>query len=66
MKTTVEKDATANDISDESKDKKREILPRYYIVNTFSFFQIGSYNVHGSQGSKKVWTTPGFLFLILE
>ena len=30
MNTTVEKDA--HDISDESKDKKREILPRYYIV----------------------------------
>ena len=44
MNTTVEKDATANDISDESKDKKREILPRYYIFNTFSIFQIGSYN----------------------
>ena len=31
MKTTVEKDATANDITDESKDKKREILPRYIL-----------------------------------
>ena len=30
MNTTVEKDDTANDISDESKDNKREILPRYY------------------------------------
>ena len=37
MNTTVEKDATANDISDESKDKKREILPRYYIFNTLFF-----------------------------
>ena len=27
MNITVEKDATANDISDESKDQKREILP---------------------------------------
>ena len=38
MNTTVENDATANDISDESKDKKREILPRYYILLTHSLF----------------------------
>ena len=60
---TVEKDATANDNSDESKNKKQDTR---YIVDTFSIFQIGSCNVHGSQGSHEIWTRPGFLLFILE
>jgi hypothetical protein len=56
MNTTVEKDATANDISDESKVRN--------ILLTHSLFS--DWQLHNSQGSKKVWTMPGFLFLILE
>ena len=66
MNTTVEKDATAYDISDESKDKKWEILPRYYILLTLTHSLFSDWQEHNSQGSKKVWTMPGFLFIILE